>query len=103
MISNKEKLFRKEDYNYGTEVDPTTIGYEVGKKFDDNGLPDTYNDQDPIDDNRRDGRGLPANFALGPVAETQLVDPEKLRLPENNLHQDVGALAISEEVINSEK
>lgn len=65
MIDQKRKAFRDADFNSNT--DPETIGYAVGQKFDEAGLPNPYiEDHDQIDQDNddRDGRGLPANFAV---------------------------------------
>ncbi|MDO4271604.1 MAG: hypothetical protein Q4C83_01300 [Candidatus Saccharibacteria bacterium] len=59
----REFLSQKFDSN----TDPKSIGYDVGQKFDEAGLPNPYiedHDQIDKDDDDRDGRGLPANFAV---------------------------------------
>lgn len=69
MIDQKRKAFRDADFNSNT--DPKTIGYAVGQRFDEAGLPNPYiEDHDQIDQDNddRDGRGLPANFAVSTVA-----------------------------------
>ena len=69
MIDQKRKEFRDEDFNSDpySNAKPESIGYDVGQKFDDAGLPNPYiedHDQVDQDNDDRDGRGLPANFAV---------------------------------------
>ena len=44
MIDQNRKAFRDEDYNDDPNYNPTSdkIGYDVGQKFDDAGLPNPY-------------------------------------------------------------
>ena len=81
MIDQKRKGFRDEDYNADPNYNPTSdkIGYDVGQKFDDAGLPNPYiedHDQADQDNDDRDGRGLPANFAVM-TSETEVVESPK--------------------------
>ena len=65
MISKEVKAFRDEDFDSNT--DPKAIEYHVGEKFDEAGLPNPYiedHDQVDKDNDDRDGRGLPTNFAV---------------------------------------
>lgn len=78
MIDQKRKGFRDEDYNADPNYNPTAdkIGYDVGEKFDEAGLPNPYiedHDQVDKDNDDRDGRGLPANFAVS----TEVVDNQE--------------------------
>ena len=78
MIDQKRKGFRDEDYNADPNYNPTSdkIGYDVGEKFDEAGLPNPYiedHDQVDKDNDDRDGRGLPANFAVS----TEVVDNQE--------------------------
>lgn len=78
MIDQKRKGFRDEDYNSDPNYNPTSdkIGYDVGEKFDEAGLPNPYiedHDQVDKDNDDRDGRGLPANFAVS----TEVVDNQE--------------------------
>lgn len=78
MIDQKRKGFRDEDYNSDPNYNPTAdkIGYDVGEKFDEAGLPNPYiedHDQVDKDNDDRDGRGLPANFAVS----TEVVDNQE--------------------------
>lgn len=78
MIDQKRKGFRDEDYNADPNYNPTAdkIGYDVGQKFDEAGLPNPYiedHDQVDKDNDDRDGRGLPANFAVS----TEVVDNQE--------------------------
>lgn len=64
MIDQKRKAFRDADFDSNTK--PEDIEYYVGEKFDQAGLPDPYledHDQVDQDNDDRDGRGIPANFA----------------------------------------
>lgn len=99
MISKEMKAFRDADFNSNTN--PKTIGYNVGEKFDEAGLPNPYiEDQDEIDpindptNKGRDGRGLPTEFGVSTPAETTLTNHER---PESRLavvRQDVGEVAV---------
>lgn len=87
MISKQEKAFRDADFNSNTE--PSKIGYEVGQKFDDAGLPNPYiEDQDEIDpvndptNQGRDGRGLPTTFGVTSPNQVTLANREQ---PESHL------------------
>lgn len=93
MKTKETKSFLDEDFNSSSEhYGP--FGYSVGKKFDEAGLPNPYiedNGQVDVDGDERDGRGLPANFALtkAKLGETAsllvLTDTEKpLYFDENN-------------------
>ena len=82
MIDQKRKAFRDEDYNDDPNYNPTSdkIGYDVGQKFDDAGLPNPYiedHDQVDQDNDDRDGRGLPANFAVMTIetGKNKLTEP----------------------------
>lgn len=98
MISKQEKAFRDADFNSNT--DPNQIGYKVGEKFDQAGLPNPYiEDQDeidPVDDptnQGRDGRGLPTTFGLSTPAETTLANHEQPDSRLTEVRRDVGELA----------
>lgn len=92
MISQSEKAFRKADFNSNT--DPKTIEYHVGEKFDQAGLPNPYiedHDQVDQDNDDRDGRGLPADFAISAEPNNLTLDKgkseaePKLAAPKSNL------------------
>ena len=88
MISKEVKAFRDEDFNSNT--DPKTIEYHVGEKFDEAGLPNPYiedHDQVDKDNDDRDGRGLPTNFAVQ-------VEPNRTDVKTNELiKSDVAKVA----------
>lgn len=65
MIDPNRKAFRDEDFNSNTK--PKDIGYDVGRKFDEAGLPNPYiedHDQVDMDNDDRDGRGIPTCMAV---------------------------------------
>ena len=74
MIDPKRKQFRDEDYNAADNYNPSSedIGYDVGEKFDEAGLPNPYiEDEGAVDDpnDDRDGRGLPTSLAVSTNVE----------------------------------
>ena len=74
MINPKRKQFRDEDYNADDNYNPSSedIGYDVGEKFDEAGLPNPYiEDEGAVDDpnDDRDGRGLPTSLAVSTNVE----------------------------------
>lgn len=78
MIDQKRKAFRDADFNSNTK--PEDIKYYVGEKFDQAGLPDPYledHDQVDQDNDDRDGRGIPANFAVSAKPTTTAVQERK--------------------------
>ncbi len=78
MIDRKRKAFRDADFDSNTK--PEDIKYYVGEKFDQAGLPDPYledHDQVDQDNDDRDGRGIPANFAVSAKPTTTAVRERK--------------------------
>ena len=79
MIDPKRKQFRDEDYDADDNYNPSSedIGYDVGEKFDEAGLPNPYiEDEGAVDDpnDDRDGRGLPTSLAVSTDVEKSKVN-----------------------------
>lgn len=79
MIDPKRKAFRDEDFNSDPRANakPESIGYDVGQKFDEAGLPNPYiedHDQVDMDNDDRDGRGIPTSFAITTTNDTTTAD-----------------------------
>ena len=79
MIDPKRKAFRDEDFNSDPRANAKSesIGYDVGQKFDEAGLPNPYiedHDQVDMDNDDRDGRGIPTSFAVTTTDDTATAD-----------------------------
>lgn len=89
MIDPKRKAFRDEDFNSDPRANakPESIGYDVGQKFDEAGLPNPYiedHDQVDMDNDDRDGRGIPASFAVTTTDNTTTADAADDDAPSNS-------------------
>lgn len=88
MIDSKRKAFRDEDFNSDPRANakPESIGYDVGQKFDEAGLPNPYiedHDQVDMDNDDRDGRGIPTSFAITTADDTTTADAADDDAPSN--------------------
>ena len=88
MIDPKRKAFRDEDFNSDPRANakPESIGYDVGQKFDEAGLPNPYiedHDQVDMDNDDRDGRGIPTSFAITTADDTTTADAADDDAPSN--------------------